>query len=88
MSCPMVDKYLQPIGCRLSGDVAGAGARLNGHGRCGNGNQPGLLSQYGIELCECCTNFSWFATAAVGNVGVFWMLNLWQGDCARDYQHC
>ena len=41
MSWPMSDEHLQPFGCRLSGDVAGEGARLSGHGRCGNGHQPG-----------------------------------------------
>jgi len=31
----------KPFGCRVSGDVAGAGARVSGHWRCGDGHQPG-----------------------------------------------
>ena len=65
MSCPMVDKCLQPLGCRVSGDEAGEGARVSGHGRCGNGHQPGWLSQWEIELGLRCANFLWIATAVV-----------------------
>ena len=41
LSCPTPDGYLRPFGRRLSGDEAGAGARVSGHGQCGDGHQSG-----------------------------------------------